>query len=102
MCITKLDVLDGLDTLKIGISYKFDGAGTKIGVSVGESNLDRGPADLATSTLLETNESIVLGLYHPLNDALNLVIEYTQTEATAHNGNKAEETSIALGAILFY
>jgi len=83
-------------------TYKFPGAGTKIGVSVGESNLDLGAADPATTTLVETNESIVLGLYHPLNDALNLVIEYTQTEATAHNGNKAEETSIALGAILFY
>lgn len=83
-------------------TYKLPGAGTKIGVSVGESNLDLGAADPATTTLVETNESIVLGLYHPLNDALNLVIEYTQTEATAHNGNKAEETSIALGAILFY
>jgi adenylosuccinate synthase len=25
MCITKLDVLDGLDTLKIAVSYKFNG-----------------------------------------------------------------------------
>jgi len=29
-------------------------------------------------------------------------LEYTETEATAHNGNQAEETAIALGAILFY
>lgn len=83
-------------------TYKFPGAGTKIGISVGESNLDRGPADLATSTLVESNESVVFGVYHPLNDALHLVIEFTETEATAHNGNKAEESSIALGAILFY
>ena len=87
-------------------TYKFGGAGTKIGVSVGESNLDLGPGDgptgPPTTALVKTNESIVAGIYHPLNDALNLVIEYTATEATAHNGTKAEETSIALGAILFY
>jgi hypothetical protein len=78
------------------------GPGTKIGVSYGESNLDLGPADPATSTLVETNESIVVGAYHPLTESLNLVLEYTKTEATAHNGNKAEESSIAIGAIIFY
>lgn len=83
-------------------SFKLPGAGTKIGVSFGESNLDRGPADLASTTLFETNESIVVGIYHPLTSALHLVAEYTQTEATAHNGNEAKETAIALGAILFY
>jgi hypothetical protein len=78
------------------------GPGTKFGLSWGESNLDRGPADLPTSTLVETNESIIFGVYHPLTPSLNLVVEYTQTEATAHNGNEAEESSIAFGAILFY
>jgi predicted porin len=83
-------------------TFKIPGPGTKIGVSYGESNLDRGPADLATTTLFETNESIVVGIYHPLTSALHLVAEYTKTKATAHNGNEAEETAIALGAILFY
>jgi predicted porin len=83
-------------------SFKLPGAGTKIGVSVGESNLDRGPADLPSTTLFETNESIVVGIYHPLTSFLNLVAEYTQTESTAHNGAEAEETAIAIGAILFY
>jgi predicted porin len=83
-------------------SFKFPGIGTKIGASFGESNLDRGPADLASTTLFETNESIVVGIYHPLTSALTLVAEYTQTTATAHNGNEAEETAIALGAILQY
>ena len=59
------------------------------------------PIRSATS-LFETNESIVFGVYHPLTSALQLVLEYTQTEATAHNGNEAEETAIALGAILSY
>lgn len=83
-------------------TYAFPGFGTKLGVSYGESNLDRGPADPVTSPLLETNESLIFGIYHPLTESLNLVLEYTETEATAHNGNKAEETSIALGAIIFY
>ncbi|HEX5940417.1 MAG TPA: porin, partial [Dehalococcoidia bacterium] len=83
-------------------TFKLPGPGTKIGVSWGESNLDRGPADPVTTSLFETNESIVFGIYHPLTSALHLVLEYTQTEATAHNGNEAEESAIALGAILFY
>ncbi len=83
------------------LTYKLPGAGTKFGVSVGESNLDRAPNEPVTS-LFETNESFVIGIYHPLTSALHLVAEYTRTEATAHNGNEAEETAIAIGAILFY
>lgn len=84
------------------VTYKLPGPGTKLGFSWGESNLDRGPSDPLATALVETNESIVFGVYHPLTSALHLVAEYTQTEATAHNGNQAEETGIALGAILFY
>ena len=83
-------------------TYKLPGPGTKLGVSWGESNLDRGPADPVTTSLVETNESVVFGVYHPLTSALQLVLEYTQTEATAHNGNEAKEKAIALGAILSY
>lgn len=83
-------------------TYAFPGIGTKLGVSYGESNLDRGPADPVTSALVETNESIIFGVYHPLTESLNLVFEYTNTEATAHNGSDAEESSIAIGAIIFY
>jgi predicted porin len=83
-------------------TFKIPGPGTKIGVSWGESNLDRGSADPAGTSLFETNESIVFGIYHPLTSALQLVLEYTQTEATAHNGNEAEEKAIAVGAILSY
>jgi predicted porin len=83
-------------------TYKFPNLGTKIGVSWGESNLDRGPADPVTTSLFETNESIVFGVYHPLTSALQLVLEYTETEATAHNGNEAKEKALALGAILSY
>jgi predicted porin len=83
-------------------TYKLPGPGTKLGVSWGESNLDRGPADPVTTSLVESNESVVVGVYHPLTSALQLVLEYTKTEATAHNGNKAEESAIALGAILSF
>jgi hypothetical protein len=83
-------------------TYTLPDVGTKIGVSYGESNLDLGPGDAATSALLQTNESIVFGAYHPLTESLNLVFEYTNTEATAHNGSDAEESSFAIGAIIFY
>jgi hypothetical protein len=86
------------------VTYKFPEVGTKLGVSFGESNLDLGPNDglAANSTLLKTNESFVIGVYHPLTKSLNLVLDYTKPEATAHNGNKAEENTFAFGAILFY
>jgi predicted porin len=84
------------------VTWKLPGIGTKIGASYGESNLDRGPADPAATSLFQTNESAVVGIYHPLTSALTLVAEYTQTKATAHNGNEAEETAIAIGAILQY
>ena len=90
------------DGMYAQLTYKIPGPDTKIGVSWGESNLDRGPADPASTALFETNESIVFGIYHPVTSALKLVAEYTKTEATAHNGNQADETAIALGAILFY
>ncbi len=80
--------------------------GTLLGFSVGESNLDETAADRelasADRTLVESNESWVVGLYHPIGEALNLVVEYTETEAEAHNGNEAEEEVLAIGAIMFF
>ena len=82
-------------------TYKLPGSGTKLGISFGESNLDLATGEVV-SDLVETNESFVIGVYHPLTPSLNLVLEYTKTEATAHSGNSAEEGTIAIGAILFY
>jgi len=92
------------DGMYVQATFKLPGAGTKIGLSYGESNLDLGAGDVGPgdTALFETNESIVFGIYHPLTSALNLVAEYTQTKSTAHNGAEAEETAIAIGAILFY
>ena len=56
----------------------------------------------ASPNLLDTNESWIAGIYHPLGEALNLVAEYTNTEAQAQAGHKAEEDVFALGAIMFF
>jgi len=89
------------DGYYVQATYKIPGAGTKIGASWGQSKLDLTSTDL-TAALLEKNESWVVGIYHPMTSALNLVLEYTQTKSTAHNGNEAKESAIAIGAILFY
>jgi predicted porin len=103
-----LDALDAggdardSDGYYVQASYKIPSAGTKLGVSWGRSNLDRGANDAVNTNLVEKNESIVVGVYHPLTDALYLVGEFTKTQATAHSGNEAEESTFAFGAILFY
>ena len=58
-------------------STTLPGPGTKLGLSFGESNLDLGPGDppAATSSLVETNESFVIGVYHPVTQSLNLVVD---------------------------
>ncbi len=83
--------------------------GTVLGLSYGESNLDdssydqaRLADDRANYDILDSNESVVVGLYHPVGEALNLVLEYTETEAEAHNGNDSDEEVIAFGAIMFF
>ena len=82
--------------------------GTLLGLSYGESNLDDTTDDKAKLgkdddySLLESNESVVVGLYHPIGEALNLVLEYTETEAEAHNGNGSDEEVLAIGAIMFF
>ena len=87
--------------------------GTKLGLSYGESSLDLTgaenrawrdglPAAAPLGNLVKTNESWVAGVYHPLGEALNLVAEYTNTEAQAQAGHKAEEDVFALGAIMFF
>ena len=75
--------------------------GTKLGVSYGISTLDANAVDKA-STLVEDNERITIGAYHPLTKHLNLVAEFTNMEAKAHNGDSNESDTISLGAILFF
>ena len=87
--------------------YRIPG-GTLLGVSVGESNLDMTPFDKLrlevdpAYNLVESNESWIIGAYHPVGEALNLVVEYTESQSEAHNGNENEEESLAIGAIMFF
>ncbi|WP_205617166.1 porin [Pelomicrobium methylotrophicum] len=76
----------------------------KLGVSYGESRLDlAGNESVATSgTLVKKNKSWVVGMYYGLTKSLNLVAEYINTEAEAHNGVKNKDDAVALGAILFF
>ncbi len=81
-------------------TYTLPGAGTKLGLSYGESNLDQNEMD--ADTLIDRNSSVIVGAYHPLTPNLNLVAEYTQTKAENHAGDSNRENNVALGAILFF
>jgi predicted porin len=73
---------------------------TKVGLAYGTSNLDRA---IATDTaVINKNERITLGFYHPLTKHLNLVAEYNDIESRVHTGAKGESQTGSLGAILFF
>jgi len=74
---------------------------TKLGVSYGVSNLDKANGELG-STMVQSNESSVVGLYHPLTKHLNLVGEYVNVKSENHNAQKNEAQTASLGAILFF
>jgi len=82
-------------------TYTLPSVGTKLGVSWGESNSKVG------SGVEFSNESWIVGAYHPLTKSLNLVAEYTHTDLTGLGGTAgaAGEGKVktgALGAILFF
>ena len=76
--------------------------GTKLGVSYGLSSLDDNAAD-AGDSLVEENNMLTIGAYHPLTKHLNLVAEYSHIESEAHDTvSTAENDVISVGAILFF
>ena len=76
--------------------------GTKLGVSYGISNLDDNAVD-AGQNLVEENERVTIGAYHPLTKHLNLVAEYSTVESKSHGPQSSLETDIfSVGAILFF
>jgi len=76
---------------------------TKLGVAYGRSNLDLAAGEVAAnSTIVDYNERMTVGLYHPLTKHLNLVAEWNQIQSRAHNRNQQENTTGSLGAILFF
>jgi len=74
---------------------------TKAGIAYGRSNLDLASGE-AASALVDSNERITVGLYHPLTKHLNLVAEWNDIETRAHDGKKNQQTTGSLGAILFF
>lgn len=86
-------------------TYTIPGAGTKLGVSYGESTLEGNRSERAT--LDEVKDSMItVGAYHPLTKHLNLVAEYSETEReldrTAGGNLDAKARTVSLGAILFF
>jgi predicted porin len=76
--------------------------GTKLGVSYGLSSLDDNAAD-AGKGLVEENNMLTVGAYHPLTKHLNLVAEYSHIETEAHDTiSTAENDVLSIGAILFF
>ena len=74
---------------------------TKVGVSWGVSNLDKADGEVG-STMVQSNEMAVVGLYHPLTKHLNLVGEYVNVKSENHNAQNNEAQTASLGAILFF
>lgn len=85
------------------LSYKF--GRLKVGASYGESRLKLASDEKAfqsSSDLLKRNESAVGGLYYSLTKNVTLVGEYIDTKSEAWNGNRAKETTYAIGGIVFF
>jgi predicted porin len=75
---------------------------TKIGLSWGQSNLDRASNEQAPNTLIKSNEMWVGMVMHPLTKHLNLVAEYSNSESENHANARNKTQAGSLGAILFF
>jgi len=88
---------------------------TKVGVSWGQSNLDKATGETNVTTvaaagaglgnvglLVKTNEMWTVGAYHPLTKHLNLVAEYNYTTSENQAGRENKANNGSLGAILFF
>jgi predicted porin len=87
-------------------TYTIPGVGTKLGLSYGESNLDRNSVDKTANTDDYSNQMWTAGVYHPLTKHVNLVAEYsvvdTDSGATLFNNTSGKAKTISLGGILFF
>ena len=61
-----------------------------------------GSFNAANPNLLSSNTSSVIGLYYAITKSLNLVGEWTNTEAKSQGGTSYSDNGFALGAILFF
>ena len=82
-------------------TYKVPTIGTKVGVSWGSSNTKKN----GQASEFE-NSAWTVGAYHPLTKSLNLVAEYSRSEAetsgVAGTAGKVTGNTTSLGAILFF
>ncbi|MDE1149936.1 MAG: porin [Azospirillaceae bacterium] len=90
----------GSDGYYVQGSYTFFKRLTLSG-SYGLSRLDLASGEV-NPLLVKTNESWAAGCKYKLTSWVNLICEYAHTTATAHGGNKAQEDTIAAGAIAFF
>jgi len=74
---------------------------TKVGINYGESNLDLASGE-AGSTLVESNSKYTVGIYHNLTPILNLLAEFSDVKAEAHNGVENDSSSINVGAFVTF
>ena len=85
-------------------TYTIPGAGTKLGLSYGESTLDGNRGD----TFKDSQNSMwTVGAYHPITKHLNLVAEYSNVKSEIDNRAvgadlDGKSKTISLGAILFF
>lgn len=85
-------------------TYTIPNAGTKLGVSYGESTLDGNSTDNFND---RENSMWTIGAYHPITKHLNLVAEYSNQEVdmdmvAAGADTKVKAKTVSLGAILFF
>ena len=73
-----------------------------VGISWGQSNLDRAGNDLVGDNLLKTNEMWTAGIYHPLTKSVNLVAEFSNVKSTNQANGENTQNVGSLGGILFF
>jgi predicted porin len=87
-------------------TYTVPGVGTKLGVSYGESSLDRNSVDKGVGTDDYTNKMWTVGAYHPITKHVNLVAEYSDVKResgdTLFENTTGKAKTVSLGAILFF
>lgn len=71
---------------------------TKLGLNYGVSTIDQTKNDAATS--LKQHQRITAGLYHPIADPLNLVVELTNMQAKNHAGGTITNNAFNVGVFL--
>ena len=69
--------------------------------SYGLSHLDLASGEIAP-LLVSDNESYAFGAKYKLTSWVNLIAEFTHTTATSHDGDQAEDDTVAAGAIAFF